>query len=89
MHNYSKVMFEVMFCCWTHTTTGLKNDHNLSIVFPVYVSGLTNCWRSLLCFIAPLSFKKLNFILLWFLYCIIKIWGYLMFVLWERQLWVN
>jgi hypothetical protein len=72
-----------------HPTTGLKNDHNQSIVFPVYVSGLANCWRSFLSFIVPLSLKKLNFILLWFWYCIIKIWGYLMFVLWERQLCVS
>jgi len=72
-----------------HTTTGLKNDHDQSIMFPVYVSGLTNCWGLLLCFIVPLSLKKLNYFVLWFWYCIIKMWGDLMFVLWEWQLCVS
>ena len=92
MHNLEKtILILCLRLCSPagHRTTGLKNDHNQSIVFPVYVSGLANCWRSLLCFIVPLSFKKLNFIVLWFWYSIIKIWGFLMFVLWERQLCVS
>jgi hypothetical protein len=58
-------------------------------VFPVYVNGQTNCWGSLLCFIEPLSLKKnINFIFMWFWY-FIRIWGYLLSVLWEQQLHVR